>query len=651
MLNADALAQLRSLKQHITEEKQRNTGTVKGSQGRFGFVVLDDGRELYLPAEQMLRVFPDDRVTIDTVTAADGKQSAVIEALIESPLREFTGTYVVRDNAHFVEPDLPRLSRWIFLPPKQRLPMKGDKRAPQHGDLVRARITRHPLADGKPAARIEALIGSPADAFIAQRYAMARFRLPAGDIACDAKDLQQPDLSARTDLTALPFVTIDGSETRDIDDALCAERRDGGWRLWVAIADPAAWIRPGSALDQAVTARANSLYFPGQTLAMLPESLANERCSLLEGVERAALVCRIDVAADGSIVAHDIVEARVQSHARLSYAEVAAALADPAAPCAQREQVAMLAAVGEALRAQRARDHLLMPDRPDYRLQVDESGQIAQIAVLHKTAAHQLVEECMVAANRCAADFLHTHQVRGALYICHNGFRSERRDNIAQLLAGHWPDKRGNDTTTLAGYIDLIQSLDRQPAGADAPPLRAILSRWLERSRIATEATPHFGMGLPRYTTFTSPIRKCSDLLVHRAIKAHLRGKPAPAVAPEQLAALQERIDLGRQAVQLSEQWLKCVFLQKAPELTHRGVITHVNSSGFTVRLEHSGIEGFVDTRQLPEKYSFDANTLRLTTSSDGGTRVYQLEQNVDVAVTAIDLKKRSINFQLVAPA
>jgi VacB/RNase II family 3'-5' exoribonuclease len=651
MLNADALAQLRTLKQHITDEKQRNTGTVKGSQGRFGFVVLDDGRELYLPAEQMMRVFPDDRVTIDTVTATDGKQSAVIETVIESPLREFTGTYVVRDNAHFVEPDLPRLSRWIFLPPKQRLPVSGEKRAPQHGDLVRARITRHPLADGKPAARIEALIGSPLDAFIAQQYAITRFALPAGDIACDEKDLQQPDWSTRTDLTALPFVTIDGSETRDIDDALCAERRENGWRLWVAIADPGAWIKPGSALDQAIAARANSLYFPGRTLAMLPETLANERCSLLEGVDRAALVCRIDIDDAGNIVDQTIVEARMRSHARLSYDEVAAALADPAAACAWREPLTRLASVADALRTQRARDHLLMPDRPDYRLRIDESGQIARIDVRHKTPAHQLVEECMVAANRCAADFLHTNRVRGALYICHNGFRAERRDNIAQLLAAQWPDKTGNDITTLAGYIDLIQSLDRQPAGAETPPLRAILSRWLERSRIATEPSPHFGMGLPRYTTFTSPIRKYSDFLVHRAITAHLRGKQAPAVSSLQLTALQEQLDKGRQAVQLSEQWLKCVYLQKAQALTHRGVITHVNSSGFTVRLDDSGIEGFVDTRQLPEKYSFDANTLRLTTSTDSGTRVYQLDQSVDVAVAAIDLKKRSINFQLVLSA
>src|SRR5690606_8196690 len=538
MLNSDALNQLRALKQHITEEKQRNTGTVKGSQGRFGFVVLDDGREIYLPAEQMQRVFPDDRVTIDVITASDGKQSAVVEALIESPLRDFTGTYVVRDNAHFVEPDLPRLSRWIFLPPKQRQPIRGEKRLPQHGDLVRARITRHPLADGKPAARIEALIGSPTEDFIAVRYALARFNLPLGDIAFDKADLLQPDLSTRTDLTALPFVTIDGASTRDMDDALYAERHGDGWRLWVAIADPTAWVKPDSALDRAIAARANTVYFPGQTVAMLPEALANDHCSLIEGAERAVLVCRMDIDAAGNIVGSDMLEARIRSHARLSYDEVAAVLQGADAVTAQRENIKTLAAAATALRGQSDRDHLLMSERPDSRMQLDEHGRITAIIVQQKTAANQLVEECMVAANRCAADYLQQNNASGALYVCHSGFRAERRDNIAQLLGARLPEKAGVDTTTLAGYIELIQSLDQQQVAADtdthtgtetAPPLRAILSRWLERSQIKTTAAPHFGMGLPRYTTFTSPIRKYSDFLVHRAIKACLHNKIARA--------------------------------------------------------------------------------------------------------------------------
>ncbi len=648
MLNSDALNQLRSLKQKIEDDRQSNTGTVKGSQGRFGFVVLDDGREIYLSADQMQRVFPEDRVIVDVITGEDGKQSAVVESLVESPLRDFTGHYVIRDNAHFVEPDLPRLSRWIFLPPKQRMPIKGDsKRAPQHGDLVRARITRHPHTDGKPAARIESLIGTPNDALIAARYALARFNLPNSNLQHHDGDLLKPDFAARRDLTALPFITIDNANTLDMDDALHVESRDEGWRLLVAIADPTAWIKPGSALEQAIGARANTVYLPGLTIAMLPDALANERCSLIAGEERLALVCSIDIDKDGAIVHNEFSEAKIRSQAKLSYADVAAALADTTVVIETRDTLEQLFALAKTLRAHRGRKNLLMPERPDYQLVLDDNGQIASIERQQKNDAQLIVEECMVAANRCAADFLcgaGDNDKASGLFVCHAGFRTERREPIAQMLATELPEKAANDTTVLAQYIDLIQALDNLPTSA--PPLRAILSRWLERSQLTTSPAPHFGMGLPRYTTFTSPIRKYSDFLVHRAIKAKLHNKKSPEITAEQLVHMQDRSDRSRQAAHLANQWLKCVYLQKLPAQTVlNGTIAHINSSGFVVRLDDTGIEGFVDTRLLPEKYSFDVNALRLNT----GDRVFNLEQPIEVTISAIDVKKRSINFAMVA--
>lgn len=669
MFNADTLTQLRALKQQIQDVKLSTTGTVKGSQGRFGFVVLDDGSEVYLPAEQMQRVFPDDRVTIAVITGEDGKKSAVVETLIDSPLRDFTGFYVVRDNAHFVEPDLPRLSRWIFLPPKQRLPVKPSatdgKRAPQHGDLVRARITRHPLADGKPAARIESIIGAPDSPKIAARYALARFNLKETELTCNEQDLLQPNLANRRDLTALPLITIDNSDTQDMDDALHAEPQGDGWRLTVAIADPTAWIKPGSALEQAIAVRSNTVYLPDLTVAMLPETLANERCSLRPGEERLALVCTIDIDAHGAITHSEFCEARVRSQAKLSYSDAAALLQEEVTEAgvesSLRTPLLTLAAAAGALRQQRQRDHLLMPDRPDYRLQFDEKGNVSGIECQPKTPAHHLIEECMVAANRCAADFLADD---AALFVVHNGFRSERSEQIATLIAAELPEKSANDVTRLADYIDLIQTLDLATpsdtvteasieAAIEAPgkttplPVRAVLSRWLTRSQLSTTAAPHFGMGLTRYTTFTSPIRKFSDFFVHRAIKARLQGKKLAALSPQQLAHVQLQTDHSRQAAHLAEQWLKCAYLQQQPaDTVYQGTIAHINSSGYTVRLDNTGIEGFVDTRLLPEKYSFDAATLRLNT----GAKTYQLEQAIAVRVTTIDLRKRSINFEEVTP-
>lgn len=651
MLNKDSLEQLRSLKQQlVTEKKQsqaqqqqleaqrqkeiearkvRASGVVKGAPGRFGFVTLEDGRDIYLPQEQMQRVFPDDQVAIEIVTGEEGKPSAIIERLLKSPLKEFTGHYIVRDNAHFVEPDLPRLSRWIFVPPKAR----GNAQA---GDLVQARISRHPLSDGKPQARIEQVIGTADSAFIAQRYALVRHQLPDSAPELTEADLDQPDWNTRADLTAQPFVTIDGSDTQDMDDALCAERNADGWTLWVAIADPCAFIKPGSPLEQAIAERATSVYLPGKTVAMLPEALANERCSLQPEQERLALVCKLELGLDGEIRHYAFSEARIRSRARLTYEEASAQLAGGDSEWA--DSLRELGALSSALQDQRRRAHLLMPDLTDYAFSLDANGQISAITRQHKTAAHRLVEEAMVAANRCAADFLKNDH---AVFVGHNGFRTERRDNVTRLLAEHLPQVQDADLGSLAGYIAVMQAA----ATAENPlPLRAILARSLERSQLRDTAGAHFGMGLPCYTTVTSPLRKYNDFLVHRVIKAKLRGETPPAIDAAQLALLQERNDQVRQASQLAQRWLECCYLQQQKgEAPMRASVRHINSSGLAIRLLDTGIEGFVDLRHTGEKFSFDQIAMRLSSTS----KQFFLEQEVDVVVTSVDVKKRNIALRL----
>ncbi len=634
MLDPNALSQLRQLKQTIEAQKDRAEGTVRGSQGRFGFVRLDDGRDIYLSPEQMLRLFPDDRIAIEVVSGSDGKPVAQVEQLLASPLREFTGHYVVRDNAHFVEPDLPLMSRWLFVPPKLR-------RGANHGDFVRARINRHPFEDGKPQAKVEAIIGNADKPFIEADYALARFGCPGEALVVDEQDLRTPDLTLRETLTHIDFITIDGTDTEDMDDALHAEPHDEGWTLRVAIADPDAWIAPGSKLERAVAARGCSVYLPGRTIPMLPRALANERCSLLAGEERAALVCTLQVARDGTLGEFRFSEACIRSRARLDYDTAAALIAD-GTEAAAGGTLAALNEVATALSAQRWRDHLLMPDRPDYRYSVDERGHLTAIHRTEKNAAHRLVEECMVATNRCAAEWLRDED---ALFVDHPGFRPERLETIRKLIADHCPTLAGpenneNDPTTLSGYIAIMQGLE---SASTELPLRAVASRALARSQFSRRAAPHFGMGLPAYTTITSPIRKFGDLLLHRTIKAKLAGKPVAPIDDATLANLQASSDRARQTARLAEQWLECLWLLQQPEQPHDGIISHLNSSGFTVRLEESGIEGFVDTRKRPEKFSFDQTLMRLTS----GERSYQLEQRVRVTVAAVDVKRRSVQLAL----
>ena len=655
MLSNDALAQLRQLKQNIHDDKDRAEGIVKGSQGRFGFIVLDDGREIYLPPEQMLRVFPDDRVAIEVVAGAEGKPLAQLERLISSSLHAFTGQYVVRENAHFVEIDSPRLSRWIFVPPKLR-------RSAKYGDYVRARITQHPFKDGKPQACIDTIIGNAEQKGIGARYALARFDLPEAALALIEDDLAQPDFNTRRDLTTLPLITIDGADTRDMDDALHAERaainpddssnaNPSGWKLTVAIADPSAWIKAGSNLEQNIAARGTSIYLPGLTVPMLPEQLANDKCSLQPDVERLALIIELWVSDSGAIARYEFSEARVRSHAKLSY-DAATQLLGADATAESTPWAASLRelhALSARLLEQRRRDHIVLPERSEYRAQLDDNGKVAAYQRQQKTAAHILVEECMVAANRCAADFLRD---QCAIFVSHRGFRSERRDNVKKLLAAELPTFTDKNTAELADYIALMQTL---ATTTHELPLREILFRSLERGYFSAQMEPHFGMGLSSYTTITSPIRKYNDYLLHRLIKAKLRGDAVPASAVETIpsltAQLQDCGDRARQASNLAQQWLDCDYLSQEftrnPERSWRGELIHITSSGVVVRLLDNGIQGFVDTRRSGEKFSFDSVYMRLSSPQHS----YQLQQQIEVKVAAIDTKKRTISFQFASSA
>src|SRR5690625_1683925 len=466
MLDPQSLSQLRQLKQQLNDAIERAEGTVVAAQaqGRFGFVKLDDGRETFLPPEEMQRVFPGDRVQVRVLPAAEAdrprggkgrrreRPRAELEKLLDSPLEHFTGHYVTRGNAHFVVPDLPQLERWLFLPSQAR-------GAARPGDLVRARILRHPFRSGRPQAEVIDRLGSPEEPFIEARYAAARWQLPAG--APEAPPLIQPALDERLDLTGLPLVTIDDPETMDLDDALHAVAHAEGWTLWVAIADPLPWLAAEPGLQKLAADRLGSIYLPGVEYPMLPTSLAHGEAALQADRPRPALVCEIDLAPDGDIRRHQWHRALVRPRARHSYEELADELtrADSSSP------LATLAAAAAALRSHRLEHSASMAERPDYHLQLNEAGRLQDIQRRYKTEAHQLVEECMLAANRCAA--AHLAADRG-LFVTHGGFRPERLGDVRNLTGEYLPELAGADPQSLEGY----QAIMRAAAPAEAPPPR-----------------------------------------------------------------------------------------------------------------------------------------------------------------------------------
>ncbi len=629
MLNQDSLSQLKGLKSKMEAEKERAEAVIKGTQNRYGFAVLDDGREIFIPPDEMLKVFPDDRVMVCIRPTKDNKTIADIEKLLDSPLADFTGRCVRKGKAVFVEPDLQQLSRWLFIPPHARNGVK-------EGDFVRCAILRHPIRDGKPQAKVLTIIGDENTPGIENLYSMAKYHLATDWSNASKQEVERLvgqckplETGKRRDLTDLEFISIDTVKTQDIDDALYAEISSDGWTLFVAIADPTAYIDADSELHRDIAGRGTSVYFHGDVLPMLPEQLSQDTCALSEGHDRPALACKIAISDAGEVGEFEFIEATVRSRGKLSYYGVDRYLAGQGDDLmSHATPLEALYQVFRALRANREEHGLVMEDRQDYRWILNDNKQIEAIEPFEKLLSQKLVEECMIAANRCAANFLRQAGANGP-FVRHPGIRPARLDEASKFLSMHAPAVADADPTEVSGYRNIMRCLSDKE---HALPLRSMINRLLTRAELSTEPGPHMGMALETYTNCTSPLRKYVDFLVHLQIKAILNEQSADRVDPQVLAMLAQRLQNTRTATQEAERWLAGKYLARlagtGEAATFKGRISQVNSSGFTVRMEDNGLEGFVDLRKDPEKFSYDKWTASLTST----TRRFQLEQSVELS-------------------
>jgi ribonuclease R len=367
---------------------------------------------------------------------------------------------------------------------------------------------------------------------------------------------------------------------------------------------------------------------------MLPEELSQDTCALSEGSDRPALVCKIAISDNGEVGDFEFIEATVRSRGKLSYYGVDRYLNGQGDELmSHATPLESLYQVFRALRANREEHGLVMEDRQEYRWILNDSKQIETIEPFEKLLSQKLVEECMIAANRCAARFLRERGASGP-FVTHPGIRPDRLDEARKFLSMHAPAVAESDPTTVSGYREIMRCL---ASDGHALPLRGMINRLLTRAELSTEPGAHMGMALEAYTNCTSPLRKYLDFLVHLQIKALLHGQSANRVDPQLLAALSQRQQNTRNATLEAERWLAGKYLARlagsAEGLTFRGRISHVNSSGFTVRLEDSGLEGFVDLRKDPEKFSYDKWTASLTST----TRRFQLEQSVELTFLSMD--------------
>ncbi len=642
-------------------------GRVQGHPDGFGFLVREDkGPDLFLSEKEMDKVLHGDHA-IARVAGMDrkGRPEGKIVEVTERANQRLVGRVCEEHGVFFVVAENRRISQDILLAP----PEKGDRKAlrPKAGQVVMVDIIEQPSKQSQPIGRTIEILGNYADPGMEIEIALRKHELPfefSRDALAEAKKLpdivKKADWKGREDVTQLPLVTIDSETARDFDDAVYCERqgtggaggKSGGYRLVVAIADVSHYVADGGALDQAAQERGNSVYFPRRVIPMLPEKISNGLCSLNPQVERLCMVCDMAISATGVIKQYRFYPAVMFSHARLTYTEVAAALYDKDA--AARDKIGALLPALENLDAlfrvlakARATRGAIDFETVETRMVFDDHGKISSIEPYERNDAHRVIEECMLAANVYASDFLKERE-HPALYRVHEGPTPERLVKLRDFLATFGLQLGGGDEPHAKDYATLLDKLKDRP---DKQLLQMVMLRSLRQAIYSPDNVGHFGLAYESYTHFTSPIRRYPDLLIHRAIKSALASSTTErrydTLNWEQVglacSATERRADEATRDV---EAWLKCWYMQDRIGEIFTGSISSVVPFGIFVALDAVFIEGLVHVSDLGRDYfHFDEKAHAMVGERTGAR--YRLSDRVRVQLVRVDLDQNKIDFKL----
>jgi len=632
------------------------SGTVQGHADGFGFLIPDaGGDDLFLAPREMRKVLHGDRATAKRV-GVDRRgrpEGAIVDVLVRAN-REVVGRLHEERGVWFVEAENRRINQDILIPPDERGGAKP-------GQVVVVEIVEQPTEHREAIARVKQVLGSATDPGIEIEIALRKHDLPfefSKAAVAQARrlpdEVRATDRKGRTDLTSIPLVTIDGATAKDFDDAVYCERQGDGFRLVVAIADVSHYVKDGDAIDADARERGTSIYFPRRVIPMLPEALSNELCSLKPDVDRLCVACDMRISAQGAITDYAFYPAVMHSRARLIYDDVWSWLSAPAkvADPAVRSllpHLQNLHAVFKALLQTREARGAIDFDTVELAIEFDLHGKISQIVPSPRNDAHRLIEECMLAANVCAAEYLAKHQQPG-LYRIHEGPPPDKLAALRDFLGGSALSLSGGNEPAASDYAQLLDRIRERP---DFALLQTVLLRSLSQAQYNPENVGHFGLAYDAYAHFTSPIRRYPDLLVHRAIKAVVAGKRYTPSGQSWEALGVHCSMTERRADDASRdvtQWLKCYYMQDRVGDEFTGTISGVASFGLFVTLDGLNIDGLVHVTELGRDY-FHFDHVRHALLGEKTGRKFQLASRIRVKVARVDLETSKIDFTLVDEA
>ena len=650
-------------------------GRVIGHPEGYGFVkpAQGDGEDIYLSSTQMRRVFDGDIVLV-RIAGWDrrGRPDGSLVDVVERNTLQLVGRYFSESGIHFVRADNPRVSQDIMVPLDK---LNGAK----PGQIVVVDIIEPPSRKNLPVGSINEVLGEHLDPGLEVEMSIRNYGIPYqwnDEVTAQTAKIPErvTDIKARIDLRATPLITIDGEDARDFDDAVfCEPHSGGGWRLIVAIADVSHYVSVGSALDIEASERGNSVYFPNHVVPMLPEKLSNGLCSLNPAEDRLCMVCEMEINAQGDITGYQFSEAVMYSHARMTYTQVAQLIAEQGNSndsgirkqfAAITPQVDALHDLYQILHKRRAKRGAIDFDSQETRILFDGQRKISQIIPVDRTAAHRLIEECMLCANVCSAKFLEKVDIP-ALYRVHEGPSEDRLKSVRDFLAELGIGLGGGEDPQSEDYQRVLRSAKGRD---DAPVIQSVLLRSMSQAVYQPDNLGHFGLAFEAYTHFTSPIRRYADLLVHRAIRYLIRSaKKRPNVyraegaKPLDQATIYpytiERLDQVGEHLSVTERradeatrdvvnWLKCEYLMERVGEQYTGVVSAVTGFGLFVMLDDLYVEGLIHVTGLPKDYyHHEAAHHRMVGERTG--RIFRLGQKLSVRLVRVNLEERKIDFEL----
>ena len=630
-------------------------GTVQGHPDGFGFFIPDEGgQDMVLSAKEMRAVMHGD-IVLAWQAGFDRRKrpEAKIHEVLEHANTTVVGRYFIEHGVGFVFPDNKRLTQDISVP----LDMSANAK---NGQIVLVEIVVFPSKRSQAVGRIIHILGDHMDPGMEIEVAIHAHGIPADwpdavltEVGKIAQHIHEDELQGRRDLRHLPFVTIDGEDAKDLDDAVyCVPKDKGRFTLYVAIADVSHYVKSGTVIDNEAARRGNSVYFPEQVVPMLPEALSNGICSLNPHVDRLCLVAEMSISSDGRISRSRFYRAVFHSHARLTYNQVAKWIKNGAVDKGYEAVWPNVEALNNVYRvlldARKIRGAIDF-DTTETRIKFDENRKIEQVVPVYRNDAHRLIEECMLAANVATARFLQKEKIP-AMYRVHLAPDEEKMTALRQFLSEWGLTLGGGKKPHPKDFLKTMEMIgDRN----ERHIIETVMLRSLKQAQYVEDNEGHFGLAYPAYTHFTSPIRRYPDLIIHRAI-GHLVDKKDPkdfAYSKEEVTRIARHCSMTeRRADDATREvisWLKCEYMQDKLGQEFQGTISAVTGFGIFVELDDIFVEGLVHVTSLKnDYYAFDAVKHRLVGERSG--QIYQLGDKMTVLVARVDLDERKIDFEPV---